>query len=378
MPLMVDRRLIARFDVILLFTMMMIVALGIVTVYSATYAPGSETLSHYASRQALWGLLGMVAALAMVGFDYRRLERWAPAIYGVGLILLMAVPLVGSMGGGSRRWLSLGPMNLQPSETMKLALVILLSRYFHHNSRPGGLKLRDYGIPALYTLVPVVLILTQPDLGTASLLVFLFATMALLAGPSPRTLAIVGGTIVAMLPLIPFLYSQLKEYQQRRLTTFLNPELDPLGAGYHVIQSKIAIGSGGLWGKGFLDGTQNQLNFLPEQHTDFIFSVFSEEWGFVGAVALLSLYAILLLRGLFVVGHAKERFGALLAFGILANVFWQVIINLGMTTGLMPVVGMTLPYFSYGGSSLLTLMASMGLVINVSTRRLDRQRLPRF
>jgi rod shape determining protein RodA len=378
MPLMVDRRLIARFDVILLFTMMTIVALGVVTVYSATYTPGSDSLSRYASRQAIWGLVGMVAALVMVGFDYRRLERWAPAIYGLGIVLLVAVPLVGSAGGGSRRWLSFGPMNLQPSETMKLALVILLARYFHHNSRPGGLKLRDYAIPALYTLVPVVLILTQPDLGTASLFVFLFATMALLAGPSPRTMAIVGGTIVAMLPLIPFLYSQLKEYQQRRLTTFLNPELDPLGAGYHVIQSKIAIGSGGLWGKGFLDGTQNQLNFLPERHTDFIFSVFSEEWGFVGAVALLGLYSLLLLRGLFVVGRAKERFGALLAFGILANVFWQVVINLGMTTGLMPVVGMTLPYFSYGGSSLLTLMASMGLVINVSTRRLDRERLPRF
>jgi rod shape determining protein RodA len=378
MRLMVDRRLIARFDVILLFGMMTIVALGVVTVYSATYTPGSDTLSRYASRQAVWGLVGMVAALVMVGFDYRRLERWAPAIYALGIVLLVAVPLVGSIGGGSRRWLSFGPANLQPSETMKLALVILLARYFHHNSRPGGLKLRDYAIPALYTFVPVVLTLTQPDLGTASLFVFLFATMALLAGPSPRTMAIAGGTIVAMLPLIPFLYSQLKEYQQIRLTTFLNPELDPRGAGYHVIQSKIAIGSGGLWGKGFLGGSQNQLNFLPEQHTDFIFSVFSEEWGFVGAVALLSLYAILLLRGLFVVGRAKERFGALLAFGILANVFWQVVINLGMTMGVMPVVGMTLPYFSYGGSSMLTLMASMGLVINVSTRRLDRERLPRF
>lgn len=377
MRLMVDRRLIARFDVILLFTMLLIVSLGIVTVYSATWTPGSSTLPRTATRQAMWAIIGTLAALVMVGFDYRRLERWAPAIYAFGLVLLALVPLVGSIGGGSRRWLSLGPANLQPSETMKLALVLLLARHFHHNSRPGGLKLRDYGLPALYTLLPVLLILTQPDLGTAGLFVFLFLTMALLAGPSPRTIAILGGTGLAMLPLIPFLYSQLKEYQQRRITTFLNPELDPLGAGYHVIQSKIAIGSGGLWGKGFLEGTQNQLNFLPEQHTDFIFSVFSEEWGFLGAVALLALYAVLLLRGLFVVGRAKERFGALLAVGILANVFWQVIINLGMTTGMLPVVGMTLPYFSYGGSSLLTLMASMGLVINVSTRRLDRERLPR-
>ena len=378
MRLMLDRRLIARFDLYLLLSMLLIVGLGTLTIYSASFSPGQEGIPRAALRQAMWGGLGLIAALVMVSFDYRRLERWAPAIYVVCLLLLAAVPLMGSVSGGSRRWLSLGPANLQPSETMKLGLVLLLARYFHHNSRPGGLKLRDFAVPLLYSLVPGALTLMQPDLGTASLFLFLFLTMALLAGPSPRTLAIVAGGSLALLPLIPFLYSSLKEYQQRRITTFLNPELDPLGAGYNVIQSKIAIGSGGLWGKGFLEGSQNQLNFLPAQQTDFIFSVFSEEWGFLGALVLLSLYAGLLLRGLFIVGHAKERFGALLAFGILANIFWQVLINLGMTTGLMPVVGMTLPYLSYGGSSLLTLMASMGLVINVSMRRLDRERLPRF
>jgi rod shape determining protein RodA len=362
MRLMLDRRLIARFDIYLLLSMLLIVSLGTLTIYSASFSPGQEGIPRFALRQAMWGGVGLIAALAMVSFDYRRLERWAPVIYAICLLLLAAVPLLGSISGGARRWLSIGPANLQPSETMKLGLVILLARYFHHNSRPGGLKLRDFGLPLLYTLVPSALTLMQPDLGTASLFLLLFLTMALLAGPSPRTLASVA----------------LKEYQQRRIVTFLNPELDPLGAGYNVIQSKIAIGSGGLWGKGFLEGSQNQLNFLPAQHTDFIFSVFSEEWGFVGALVLLCLYAALLLRGLFVVGHAKERFGALLAFGILANIFWQVLINLGMTTGLMPVVGMTLPYLSYGGSSLLTLMASMGLVINVSMRRLDRERLPRF
>ena len=378
MRLMLDRRLIARFDLYLLLSMLLIVGLGTLTIYSASFSPGQEGIPRAALRQAMWGGLGLIAALVMVSFDYRRLERWAPAIYVVCLLLLAAVPLMGSVSGGSRRWLSFGPANLQPSETMKLGLVLLLARYFHHNSRPGGLKLRDFGIPLLYSLIPGALTLMQPDLGTASLFIFLFLTMALLAGPSPRTLAIVAGSGLALLPLIPFLFSTLKEYQQRRITTFLNPELDPLGAGYNVIQSKIAIGSGGLWGKGFLEGSQNQLNFLPAQQTDFIFSVFSEEWGFLGALVLLSLYAALLLRGLFVVGHAKERFGALLAFGILANIFWQVLINMGMTTGLMPVVGMTLPYLSYGGSSLLTLMASMGLVINVSMRRLDRERLPRF
>ena len=266
-----------------------------------------------------------------------------------------------------------GPIGLQPSETMKLALIVLLARLFHHRTRPGGLRLRDLAVPTAVTLVPVLLILAQPDLGTAGILIFVFASMLLLAGPSPGTLGIL---VLVGLGTIPVLLSQLKPYQLERITTFLNPELDPLGTGYHVIQSKIAIGSGGLSGRGYLQGTQNQLNFLPEQHTDFIFSVFSEEWGFLGAIALISLYVLLLLRGLVVVNRAKERFGALLAFGVLANIFWQAAINLGMTTGLLPVVGITLPFFSKGGSSLISLMIGIGLIINVNMRRHSRDRVP--
>jgi rod shape determining protein RodA len=197
--------------------------------------------------------------------------------------------------------------------------------------------------------------------------------MVILAGPSLGTLALL---LVGAASSLPILIANLKPYQIRRLTTFWNPELDPRGAGYHVIQSKIAIGSGGLLGRGYLEGTQNQLNFLPAQHTDFIFSVFSEEWGFVGAIVLLALYLALLLRGLMIVYRAKERFGALLAFGVLANVFWQAAINTGMASGSLPVVGITLPLFSYGGSSLVTMMAGLGLVINVSSRRFSRERLP--
>jgi len=372
---MFDRRLIYHFDGFALLLMMLIVALGVTTVYSATYQAGRAVADSYAWRQALWALLGLAATLGMVSFDYRRLERYAWLLWGVGAVMLLAVDIAGEMGNGSRRWLAVGPVTVQPSELMKLALIVVLARIFHRNARPGGLRLRDLVLPAVLTAVPAALILAQPDLGTAGVFVFIFASMVLMAGPSRRTLAIIAGVGLAMAPLLPVAFARLKPYQQRRLETFLSPELDPLGAGYHVIQSKIAIGSGGFHGRGFLQGTQNQLNFLPEQHTDFIFSVYSEEWGFVGAILLLVLYTILLLRGLVVVARAKERFGALIAFGVLANVFWQASINLGMTTGLLPVVGITLPFFSYGGSSLVTLMASLGLVINVNMRRFSHDRI---
>jgi len=378
MRLMFDRRLIYHFDVILMLLMLSIIALGTVSVYSASFDPASTRGSSFAWRQAMWGGFGVIAALGMVTFDYRKLERYAYVAYVAGLAMLVAVPLVGSMTNGSRRWLDFGPFSLQPSEMMKLALIVVLARYFHRKMRPEGLRLRELAIPVLLTLPPVGLILAQPDLGTAGVFCFVAASMVVLAGPSTRTYGIILGAALSVLPALPFVMSHMKPYQVKRLETFLNPELDPLGAGYHVIQSKIAIGSGGLSGKGFLHGTQNQLKFLPEQHTDFIFSVFSEEWGFIGAIALISLYLALMLRGLVVVGRAKERFGALLAFGVLANIFWQAVINLGMTTGLLPVVGITLPFFSYGGSSLVTLMAGLGLVINVNMRRFSPERIPNF
>ncbi len=369
MRLMVDRRLLYNFDVLLVATTLAIVAIGVVTVYSATFDPTHPGAHPLAWRQALWGTAGLVAALLAASFDYRKLERWAYVGYAAGLCLLVAVPLVGSVSNGSRRWLGVGPFSVQPSELMKLALIVVLARYFHGHQRPGGARLRDLAVPAALALAPVLLILAQPDLGTAGVFVFVFASVVLVAGISTRTQMLLLALALSVVPAFPVLKAHLKPYQLRRIETFVNPELDPLGAGYHVIQSKIAIGSGGLSGKGFLNGTQNQLDFLPEQHTDFIFSVFSEERGFAGASLLIVLYSMLMIRGLVVVGRAKDRFGALLAFGVLANVFWQAGINLGMTTGLLPVVGITLPFFSYGGSSLVTLMAGLGLVINVGMRR---------
>lgn len=366
---MIDRRLLSHFDVLLLATMVAIVGLGGVTVYSATFDPAHPTVHSFAWKQAMWGTAGLLAALLMCSFDYRKLEAWAPIGYAAGLLLLLSLPFIGTTVSGSRRWISLGPISIQPSEMGKLALIVMLARHFHRNDPPGGLGPRDLLVPALLTLPPALLVLKQPDLGTAGIFVLVAASMTVLAGLSRRTWMMLLAAAVLAVPAWPAVKSHLKPYQLKRIETFLNPELDPLGSGYHVIQSKIAIGSGGLRGKGYLHGTQNQLDFLPEQHTDFIFSVYSEEWGFLGAIVLVTLYLALVFRGLVVVGRAKDRFGALIAFGVLANVFWQAVINLGMTTGMLPVVGITLPFFSYGGSSLVTLMAGLGLVLNISMRR---------
>ncbi len=372
-----DPRLLARFDVGLLLATLAIIGIGSLTVYSATFDPVAGG-SGFALRQIGFATIGLLAALGMTAFDYRKLERWAPLIYGLSVALLAAVLLVGQVGGGSRRWIGAGPIRLQPSETVKLALVVLLARYYHHRERPAGLRLRDLGWPLLWTAVPAALILVQPDLGTAGVLCLVAVSVTCMAGLSRGTLGIIGVGVAALVPIAPILFGQLKTYQQKRILTFLDPESDPLGAGYHVIQSKIAIGSGGFLGKGFLSGTQSRLDFLPEQHTDFVFSVLSEEWGFVGAAVVVGLYLALILRGLVVVHRAKERFGTLLAFGVLANIFWQATINLGMITGLFPVVGITLPFVSYGGSSLVTLMLGVGLILNVNMRRLSRERLPRL
>jgi len=275
------------------------------------------------------------------------------------------VPLIGQVGGGSRRWLRLGPVSIQPSEFVKLAMVLVCARHFSLTP-PAKLGLREALVPLVLTLVPAAAILLQPDLGSAALIVLVTLSMLILGGVQIRWLALLASPIVV---LAPFLWSGLKEYQQKRILTFIDPAQDPLGSGYHVIQSKIAVGSGMLWGKGFLQGTQNHLSFLPEQHTDFIFSVFSEEWGLVGAAVLMTLYLAFLLRGAMIAARARNRFGALLVVGVLTIVFWQVVVNIGMVTGLMPIVGIPLPMFSYGGSSMLCLLLGIGLVMNVSMRR---------
>ncbi|TMB03622.1 MAG: rod shape-determining protein RodA [Deltaproteobacteria bacterium] len=360
-----DRRLITHFEWLLPLLALGVSGLGAMTVYSATHVPGMHGLSPLALRQLLWLAGGSVAMLAALIFDYRRLERSAFVVYVLVLLAVLAVPVLGRIGGGSRRWIPLGPVSIQPSEFMKLGLVLVLARHFAR-SYERGLGLGAAVVPMLLTAVPAAAILAQPDLGTVAVLGIVSLTMLMLGGIRLRWFVLLG---VAVAVAAPVAWPHLKVYQQKRILTFVHPEMDPRGAGYHVLQSKIAVGSGMTWGKGFLHGTQNQLNFLPEQHTDFIFSVFAEEWGFVGALVLLALYLALVLRGIVIASRARDRFGVLLVLGLTAIVFWQAVINVGMTTGLLPVVGIPLPFFSYGGSSLLCLLIGIGLTMNVSMRR---------
>ena len=360
-----DRRLLTHFEWLLPLLALAVCGMGAATVYSATHMAGTQGFSSLALRQLMWLAGGVVAMFAVLAFDYRRLERSSFLFYGIILAGVLIVPIIGRVGGGSRRWIPLGPVSIQPSEFMKLALVLALARYFagRHERRLG---LREALLPLVLMAVPAAAILAQPDLGSAAMLGIVAITMLILGGVRLRWLLGMAAPVVVAAPL---LWKHLKPYQQRRILTFVNPETDPLGAGYHVIQSKIAVGSGMLWGKGFLRGTQNHLNFLPEQHTDFIFSVFAEEWGFVGAIVLVALYLALVLRGLVIAARARDRFGVLLVLGLTSVVFWQAVINIGMTTGLLPVVGIPLPFFSYGGSSLLCLLVGIGLAMNVSMRR---------
>jgi rod shape determining protein RodA len=363
--LRIDRRLIAHFDWPLLACTLLVVGCGLLTVLSATHVP-ERLVSALFVRQLIWSGAGVAVLLLALSFDYHWLERYAWVVYALALLALLLIPLIGSTGGGARRWISLGPFTVQPSEFVKVALVVAVAGVLHRDVGEGPLSLRCLRVPLLLLAPAVFLILRQPDLGTAVVLVITVGAMLLVAG---LRLRLVFATAAVAVPIVPLLWSHLKPYQQRRILTFSDPQADPLGSGYHIIQSKIAIGSGMFTGKGYLQGTQNQLNFLPEQHTDFIFSVFAEEWGFAGAALLLVLYSALLMRCIVVASRARDTFGALLAVGLTGVVFSQVLINIGMATGSLPVVGITLPFFSYGGSSLVVCMMAMGLLMNVSMRR---------
>lgn len=362
-----DRRLIAHFEWYLPAVTYAVCALGLATLYSATYDPGGE-MSPLVARQLAWLAMGMLGMLGVLMLDYRVLERAAYALYGVGVILLLLVPVFGIVGGGARRWLKLGPFTLQPSEPMKILLIIALARFYSRAAAgPRGLGLtRGLVLPLAITAIPCAAILLQPDLGTVCVFGIVYVSMAFVAGARLTPFVSVFAAALASGPVV---WRYLKPYQQQRIMTFLDPEGDPLGAGYHIIQSRIAVGSGQLWGKGFLQGTQNQLHFLPEQHTDFIFSVFAEEWGFAGALLLLALYLAILLRGFFIATRSRDTFGVLVCGGVLALLFWQAAVNIGMTTGTLPVVGIPLPLFSYGGSSLLSFLVGIGIIMSVQMRR---------
>jgi rod shape determining protein RodA len=364
---MIDRRLIHHFDWGLLLVAVLLGAMGLTTVYSAVTAdppPSPQRVLFY--KQIVWFAIGFIVMTASFSFSYRLLDRWAHPIYIACILLLLGVVVFGKFAGGSRRWLVLGPVHLQPSELIKIAIVLVLAKYYSKGSDPRGFNLRELLRPMLLTALPFALIVIQPDLGTAGLVALIAVTMTLFVKAERRTLVLLVSSTAA---LIPFVWSLLKDYQKQRISTFLNPDQDPLGSGYHIIQSKIAIGSGMISGKGYLQGTQNALSFLPEEHTDFIFSVLAEEWGAVGSMVLILLFLVLILWGLNIAHSCRDPFGTILAVGITSLIAWQVVINIGMTMGLMPVVGVPLPLISYGGSSTLTVAICIGLLMNISMRR---------
>ena len=363
---MFDRKFVHYFDWGLLGLAFVLGSLGLLTLYSvvtADAAAGQKTLYY---KQLTWLCGGLFMMTAAFLFHYKLLDRYAFAIYLLSLILLVAVLVVGKVGGGSKRWLALGPVSVQPSEFVKLAVIVVLARYYSKNAYTRGFTLRELITPFVLVLAPAALIVKQPDLGTALLIVIIAGSMTLFAKIERRSLLILFTTGILAVPMVWFI---LKDYQKQRILTFLDPDRDPLGAGYHIIQSKIAIGSGMFAGKGYLKGTQNALSFIPEQHTDFIFSVFAEEWGFMGSAILILVFLLLIVWGLNVAYGCRDPFGTIMAVGISAMIFWQVLVNIGMVMGLLPVVGVTLPFISYGGSSIVTMMISVGLLINVSMRR---------
>lgn len=363
---MIDRRLVEYFDWWLLLLTIAIGGVGLVVLYSAVNAGGGAHPSGLFTRQLVWYGFGAVVMVVVFLINYKVYERWGHLFYILCIILLLAVLLHGKLGGGARRWLVLGPVSVQPSELVKIAVIIMLAKYYAKVVTTEGLRLRELVKPLLIMALPCVLIVQQPDLGTAMMILIIGCGITLYLKIERTTfLGLIGSGAL----LVPVVWAFLKGYQKQRILTFLNPERDPLGAGYHIIQSKIAIGSGMVSGKGFLLGTQNTLDFLPEQHTDFIFSVLAEEWGFVGAAAVLLLFLLLITWGLQVAQRSRDPFGTILAVGVTIMLATQVVINIGMVMGLLPVVGVTLPLISYGGSSVLTTMAGIGLLLNVSMRR---------
>jgi rod shape determining protein RodA len=360
---MIDRRLLTHFDWPLLTLVLIISFIGVLNLYSATFG---EVESNLYAKQILWIGIGLVFALFITVFDHRFYRDLAYIFYGISLVLLMAIFVYNIINPEVSRWIKVGPFFFQPAELTKITIILALAKYFDRFSKRDGYLLRDLIIPFAILLVPSLLVAKQPDLGTAISLLLIGFSIVLFVKIKWKSLVII---IIGGISVLPFMWNFLMPYQKKRILTFFRPELDPLGAGYHIIQSKIAVGSGGILGKGFLKGTQCKLHFLPAQHTDFVFSVLAEEWGFLGGLILLGLYLFLITWGLNISIRSKDRFGTIVAFGIVSLIFWHVIINIGMALGIMPVVGIPLPFMSYGGSAILSVMAGVGLLLNISMRR---------
>jgi rod shape determining protein RodA len=338
-----------------------IASVGFAMLYSV-----ADGFNPWALRQMIRFVFGVVILVTVAMIDLRFWMRLSYPIFAVALALVLAVDIVGFKGMGAQRWLDLGIIQLQPSEVMKIALLLALARYFHGLTLDEVSRIKNLLIPLAMVGAPVALVMVQPDLGTAILLLIGGVAIFFAAGLKWRYFIAAGLTVLAAIPIA---WERMYDYQKNRVLTFLDPERDPLGAGYHILQSKIALGSGGLFGKGFMAGTQSHLNFLPEKHTDFIFTMLGEEVGLVGGIILLSLYALVIGFSLSVALSARNQFGRLLALGIGVSFFFYVFINSAMVMGLLPVVGVPLPLVSYGGTAMLALMFAFGLLMNVHIHR---------
>jgi len=354
---------VARINWLLVVLLCLAAMIGVAILYSIADGSWTPRAAQHATRFGVFLLLMLGLSL----IDIRWWMALAYPTYLVALLLLVGVEFFGVKVMGAQRWLDVGPIRIQPAEIMKLALVLALARYYHGLAVERATSLRHIALPALMIAAPVLLILHQPDLGTAMLVGATGAAIVFLAGLSWRIITI--GAITGFIGGVAFLIFGLHDYQRARIETFLNPERDPLGAGYHILQSKIALGSGGLVGKGFLGGTQSHLNFLPEKQTDFVFTALGEEFGFIGTLSVLTLFVLILFTGMMIAGRARHSFGRLAAAGVCVTFALYVLVNISMVMGLIPVVGVPLPLISYGGTVMLTVMIGFALVMNIHIHR---------
>ncbi len=354
-----EERNLFNIDPTLFVALLLLCGVGLTVLYSAT--SGEMTAI---TRQAVRFALGFAALIFLAQIPAKELSRWSPWLYLIGIGLLLVVMATGYVGKGAQRWIDLGVVRFQPSEMLKIFLPMMVAWYFSEKPMPPNIM--QIFVAFIMIAIPAGLVLRQPDLGTAILISFGGICVIFLAGITWKLLALFGGLALATMPVFWF---YLHDYQQQRILTMLNPESDPLGTGYHIIQSKIAIGSGGAYGKGWLNGTQSQLDFIPERSTDFIFAVFSEEFGFLGVVLLLCAYVFIVIRGLMIAIRAKDTYSRLLAGSLSLSFFAYFLVNIGMASGILPVVGVPLPLISYGGTSAVTILAAFGILMSIHSHR---------
>lgn len=363
-----ERTLFKRLDINLIVVILSLNLIGLINLWSASHGPNTQDIASLFISQLVWLCVGWTVFFLVTIIDYAILYRFAIFAYAINLLFILYVTFFGKVALGAQRWIDLGFFRYQPSETMKLALILLMARALSNKTSFGqGMGLKELAVPLIVLLIPFGLVMEQPDLGTAMMLAAIGGSMMIFVKIKKRILATI---ILCGIIALPIAWKfVLHDYQKNRVLTFISPTSDPRGTGYNSIQSKIAVGSGKFFGKGFMKGTQSQLEFLPERHTDFIYSVLSEEHGFIGSVSIIGLFCFLFITGIRIAANARDKFGALLVIGVLCYIFWHMTVNIGMVIGILPIVGVPLPLLSYGGSSMLSTMIGLGLVSSVAYRR---------